>query len=319
VKSTLSQRAISQLRKFEARQREQLSSFAEALRTSGEAPDLLNQVEKVISQWLSLEKGEHELQGFQHFLYEIGSPKRFAVEAEEMALLPDRFEKLLVESRRYRHLFGYPSVRQCENVDVVSELAALGEPPPIAEPELLQSWLDRAASLYQKYQEWYRRRHKEWRDSVSEHPIWSYRPPDVSRSKHIGAVDLVLELETMQSKARGAICRGLSALDFQPLCWCGFDGKESPITKVVQEFENKVKLLESELALFFQQDKVKAKVKEWVNQKVEMNSQTVSYLEGKSSYPKVENVAIFDQHLSGMELTRSVEADSLLDFLGDGV
>ncbi len=312
-------RTIDQLRKYGHHQREQLSAFAANLKTYGEAGDLSTQVEKVLSQWLALEKGDHELQGFQHFLYEIRSPQHFLAEAGKMASLPDRFEKLMVESRRFRHLFSFPSFSQCENLDVTLRLGGLGQSPSLAEPEALQTWLTEAASIYGIYQEWYRALHESWRTSIQSHPIWSYRLPSVTRSKHLSIADLAKDLEALQSKAHSARCRALSAMDFQPLCWCGFDGKESPISELLREFEKKVKLLNAELSLFFQQDKVKTKVQEWVNQKLESNTQTLSYLEGKSSYPEVENIALFDQHLSGLELVRTIEAPSLLDVLGEGV
>ncbi|MCI0446824.1 DUF6079 family protein [bacterium] len=312
-------RAIDQLRKYGRRQREQLSAFAAHLKAYGQAENLEEQVGKVLSQWLALEKGDHELQGFQQFLYEIGSPQRFLAEASKIASLPDRFEKLMVENRRFRHLFSFPCVRQCENSNITIRLEALGPAPSLAEPEALQEWLAEATSIYGIYQEWYREQHETWRNLIQDHLIWSYQLPNITRSKHLGLSDLVQDLQSLQKKATMGRCRGLSAMEFQPLCWCGFDGKQSPITELLDDFEKKMKLLETELVLFFQQDKVKTKVREWVNQKLESNVQTLSYLESKVSHPDVENIVLFDQHLSGLELVKSVEPASLLNLLGEGV
>src|SRR2546430_11763408 len=41
--------------------------------------------------------------------------------------------------------------------------------------------------------------------------------------------------------------------------------------------------------------------------KLELNPPTLSYLEGKADYPQIENLALFDQHLSGLELVKQSE------------
>ena len=312
-------RAIDQLRKYGSRQRQELDAFISMLRSHGEADDLLAQVEKALNRWLALEKGDHELQGFQHFLYEIGSPHRFLAEAMEMASLPNRFEKLLVESRKFKHLFGYTCVKECGNPNISVGLEALGLPPPISNTEALQAWTNQASFLYQNYMEWYRQAHQQWWQSIHNHQIWSYRSPVVARSRHVAAADLVRQLETLQAKAKTSRCSGLTDLSFQPVCFCGFDGKESPLTPLIRDFEKTLKILETDLALFFQQDKVKNRVAEWVDQKLEDNSRTLSYLEGKADFPEIVNVALFDQHLSGIELAKTLESGSFLDFIGDTV
>ena len=40
-------------------------------------------------------------------------------------------------------------------------------------------------------------------------------------------------------------------------------------------------------------------------------------LEGKAGYPEIENLSLFDQHLSGIELVEPVEPETLLEFLGE--
>ena len=62
---------------------------------------------------------------------------------------------------------------------------------------------------------------------------------------------------------------------------------------------------------------MKARVKSWVDQGLEVNTQTLSYLEGQARYPEIENLPLFDQHLSGLELVRTVEADTILDAITD--
>ena len=126
-------------------------------------------------------------------------------------------------------------------------------------------------------------------------------------------------LESAVSEARAARCSGLAPLDFQPVCRCGFDGSNNPLQPVLSRFEEPSGSLERDLTLFFQQDPVKAKVKDWVDQGLEMNTRTLSYLEGKAEYPEVENLALFDQHFSGLDLVHPVEARPLMDLLNQRV
>ena len=84
-------------------------------------------------------------------------------------------------------------------------------------------------------------------------------------------------------------------------------------------FETAANTLEQELRLFFQQEQVKSRVRDWIEQKVELNPRTLSYLENKADYPDVSSLALFDQHLSGLELTQAIEPEALLDLIGDGV
>lgn len=312
-------RLIEQLRKTGARQRDQLGEFAAGLKAQGEAPDLVEQVERIIVQWNALEKGEHELQGFQHFLYEIGSPQRFVAEAGELAVMPAKFERLMRETRRYRHLFGYPAVSQCAEPDIAARVEALGTPPSLAQPDALELWLREAQAVYQRYREWYQEAHAKYWNSLNRHPVWNYLIPAAARSRHFVPSNPIAALEEAASNAKAARCSGLGPLDFQPLCRCGFDGTESPAGSALARLEKLSAALERDLSLFFQQNEVKAKVKAWADEGLELNTRTLSYLEGKTEYPEIRNLALFDQHLSGLELVQPVDAGSLIDFLDQRV
>ncbi len=312
-------RTIDQLRKTGAKHRDLLGEFASGLRSQGEANELVKQVEKIISQWNALEKGEHELQAFQHFLYEIGSPQRFVTEAGELASMPARFERLLRETRRYRHLFSYPSVSNCPDPSIATRVSALGTPPSLAQPEALETWLREAQAAYQHYREWYESQHERFRASTSAHPIWSYQIPVVARSRHFVPATALQLLEKTIPDARAARCPGLGPLDFQPVCRCGFDGSASPLQPILARFDELSAALERDLSLFFQQDQVKEKVRAWADQGLEINTRTLSYQEGNAGYPEIQNLALFDQHLSGIELVHPVESGSLLDWLSQRV
>jgi hypothetical protein len=308
-------RAIEQLRRYGARQRDQLIEFVSRVKSSGESESLSGPFEELITKWLSIEKGEHELQGFEHFLYSIGNPQKFAEEAMALASLPVRYERLLRESQRYRHLFGYPCVSQCANPQIAVEIQSLEKAPPLDRPAELEEWLNKCRDVYSRYSAWYSAQHdRHWKD-VHSHRIWIYRVPTVSGSRHAGTATLAGELNQLREKAREARCAGLAPLDFQPICRCGFDGNESPVSPILRQFDQIAGALEKELTLFFQQDKVKSRVRDWSAQKLETNTQTIAYLEGKSDYPDTANIQLFDQHLAGLELVQRIRPEALLEIL----
>jgi hypothetical protein len=312
-------RAVGHLQKHGRTQREQLNAFAGKLKDFGESGELASQVDALAAKWLALEKGEHELQAFQHFEQAIGSVHGFIGEANELASLPARFEKLLRETQRFRHLFSDPAVARSPNPDIAVRVEAMPPAPLLSEPEALEVWLDQAALLYRMHQEDYRRRHQQWWEDAGRHPIWSHRPPGIARSRHVMAERWLRELEETITQAKAQRCSGLTPLDFQATCRCGFDGAASPLSETLRRFDDVRQRLESEIVLFFQQDRVKASVRDWVNQGIEVNTPTLSYLEGKASYPSVESMTLFDQHLAGLELVKPVSAEALMEFLGDRV
>jgi hypothetical protein len=312
-------RAVAQLRKFGSNQRDVLSSFVTKLKEYGEAAETVAQAESLISKWIALEKGDHELQGLQHFELAIGSAQRFIAEANEMASLPQRFERLLRETQRFRHLFSDPAIAGSTDPEIATRLEAMPPSPPLSEPEALNAWLENAQLLYQKYQLWYRERHEQWYRDVCLHPIWSYQIPAIAQSRHLMVDGLVRQLQSLIDNAKLQRCSGLTSLDFQAVCRCSFDGSGSALSETLQSFEITSGKLEDQIGLFFQQDSVKSKVREWVDQGIELSTATLSYLEGKSKYPGVANLSLFDQHLSGLELVKPVDTGTLADFLGDRV
>src|SRR5207244_8255063 len=95
---------------------------------------------------------------------------------------------------------------------------------------------------------------------------------------------LVREVEASIAQAKTQRCAGLTSLEFQAICRCGFDGSDSPLSKTLRLFESASQHLEAEIALFFRQDRVKDKVRDWVKQGMEVSTPALSYLDGKYSY-----------------------------------
>src|SRR5688572_19317274 len=138
-----------------------------------------------------------------------------------MASLPQRFETLLRETQRLRHLLSDPAVARSAGPDIATRLEAMPPAPPLPRPEARQAWLDHALGLYQTYQEWYRALHEIWRDDTVRLPIWSYRIPAVARSRHLMLDGLVREIESLIEQAKTQRCSALAALEFQAVCRCG--------------------------------------------------------------------------------------------------
>jgi len=312
-------RAVEQLRKYGRSQRDLLSGLATKLKEYGDDGGALEQAEVLIAKWLALENGDHELQGFQHFERAIGPIRQFIAEANDMASLPQRIERLIRETQRLRHLLGDPALARSAPPDVTERIEKMQPPPPLSQPEAVEAWLAQAQAVYQAHQQHYRDRHEEWRRGAGRHAIWSYELPKVARSRHVMLADAARELEALMQQAKMQACSGLTPLEFQPICRCGFDGVASPLSETMQRFEAACQRLETELCMFFQQDKVKSKVREWAEQGLELNTSTLSYLEGKAKYPEVDNLQLFDQHLAGLELVKSVPADAFLDLVGGRV
>ena len=310
-------RCVGQLRRIGEGRRSRLSDLLLKLKEEEEADDLRSTVENLMIQWQALDKGENELQGLQLFLYAIGSAERFVAEEAAAASLLERFDELARETRRFRHLFAYPCIAQCADAAIIARVEALGAPPSLAHPREVEAWLERAREVYGRYREWYARRHEEWCRAAEAHAAWHYRPPALARSRHLGLGTLVAEVEALQAKARSQRCPGLSAMDFQPMCRCGFDGRSGPLDETLGAFEEAARRLENEMALFFRRDDVRARVRAWVEQQLEVNEETLAYLDGGRAYPAVDNVPLFDQHLAGLELVQTVPDEALLEVVGE--
>lgn len=312
-------RAVQQLRRYARGQRDALSKLAALLAERDEADETRARIEALITQWLALEKGEHELQAFQHFAHAIGSTAHFTAEANELASLPGRFEPLLRESERLRHVLGDPAFTRYAPAEVALAVETLGAAPPLARPDDLEAWIERANTAYRRYELWYAERHEQWSGGVARHPVWSYQPPRIAASKHVLAEARVREIQTFAADARQRRCQGLSPLTFHPLCRCGFDGAEAPLSDTLRRFDAARDELEREIALFFAQDDVRARVREWLEQRLEVNDATLAYLDGERSFPETANLALFDQHLAGLDIVKPLDPDALVTVLEERV
>ena len=308
----MQRRCANKLVELRDRQRGRLQPLIRQLRNLEQGAGLAERIQRHLDLWSALDKGEHLLQGLEQFLFEITPVDGFLDELKGYDRLPERLQRLLGESRRYIHLLQHPDLAK-----ILPELENLRgeEIPALDEPERMENWLQRASESYERYKRLYRQRHGLWWKEVSEHPIWSWRSPPLARSRHLNLTELLEEIEGCQKQATKARCSGLTDLDYQAQCSCGFDGETAPVEPLLERFDGLKETLESRLRLFFQQDEIKSRLRDWQREGVEMHTDTISYLEGRRAIPEIRNVESLDHYLSGTELASELDVAPVVDLL----
>ena len=270
---------------------------------------LRERVEAVLTPWRELEEGG-ELEAFERFLRRIGPVARFADELRTVRALPGRLQRLMEGLRRHAHLLAQPALARAGDEALRARVEELGAAPAIERVEEAERWLGRAAALYREYAEDYQRRHDAWWAERREHPAWRYRVPALARSRHVGVEGELAALERARARARELFCDGVGDLAFRPVCACGF-GADDGIETVLADFERARDAVERELARFFERDDVRRRVREWVDEGLEADETTLAYAQGSVPLPGIEDVALLDRHLLGLELVRRVSLGHL--------
>jgi hypothetical protein len=274
--------------------------------------ELAKRIQQHIDRWNALDKGEHSLQGLEHFLFEIGSVSGFLEEVNTYDGLPERIQRLINEAQRYAYLFQHPAVQKAISD---GELSNPGDAPTLDQAQAWEDWLRRAEQIYQHYKQLYRDGHTRWWQGIDDQPIWRWKTPGLARSRHLGLDETLGELESCRREAAKLRCRALVNLDFQPQCTCGYDGHTAPIAALIDRFNTLRETIENRLRLFFQQDEIKARLRDWQREGMEMNSETISYLEGNRPYPQVQDVGSLDQYLSGIKVASDMDTKPILETL----
>lgn len=283
------------------------------LQQHGVSEELSGKLHKMLSLLVSIEKGEHELQGFEHFLYEIGSPARFLSLHAELSPLPDRLDRLLADLTRCKHLFTHPAWARAQSSPGAQRVAQIGSPPLIDDLDSAERWLLDAKGAYDAYKADYTAAHSAYWERP--HEIMGWKPPRVAASRHAGLETELRDWNERRERAARMICRGLVNLDFQPVCTCGFDGESTPLEEELQRLERGREKIETSLRMLFQDETIKSRMKEWQAQGFELTTGTLAYLDGSAAVPDIENLELFDQHLSGLQLTAQIDLDSLFEEL----
>ena len=311
--SVLTQRrCATQLRQAGRRQIERLQPLLTQLKGIKQGERLADRIQRHIDNWNALDKGEHAIQGLEQFLFEIGSVGAFLDEVTTFQPIPDQIAHLLTETQRYIHLLQHPAVRahaaEGENIEI-------DELPDFEDIPAVETWLRRAKQHYEHYKQHYRSHHERWWQDIAEHEIWQWHPPSLGRSRHLGLRELITKIEACRQEAAKLRCRGLVNLDYQPQCNCGFEGEAAPIVAVLERFDTLREAIETQLRLFFQQDEIKHRLRDWQREGVEFNQETLAYLEGTRAVPKVKDIDSFDQYLGGIDLATEVDTGIIVELL----
>jgi hypothetical protein len=307
-------RAVEQLREKGRRDTEALQGLLVKLQQKEQGLELQSKLGRMLRKWEALLCGENDLPGLQHFLCEIGSVEQFLSMAGELRELPGRIDRLLLEVGRFQHLLSHAVLEQFDD-EAAERLRAMEAPPGLDEPDALEGWLQRARVLHAAYVSAYRRKHDGWWAEEAKHPVWKWRLPAVARSRCLAVEDTVDELAASRQRAERLRCPGLSSLDFQPICTCGFDGKAAPIEKEISTLARLREVVEREVGAFFRQESVRERLAEWQALGLPLNDRTRDYLASRAPTPEISDVDLFDRHMAGLELVKELEVQPVLDLL----
>lgn len=307
--SALTQRrSANQLKELGRRECERQLPLLRQL-VASEHKALAKRLQAHIDMWASLESGKDVLHGLQQFLFDIGTASAFLAEREALRELPERIPRLLTEAQRLTHVLQHPIVRRLQPAD--SE--ALGATPGLDDLPGFERWLQRAACLYDAHKASYRERHEAWWESVPKPEPWQC--PPLARSRHLDLGELVAQEESCRREAEQAHCGGLVDLNFQAQCRCGFDGDTAPLAGILERLSALRQQIEGRVRLFFAQDTVKARIRQWQQQGIELNPATLAYLDGKQPWPQIDDLAGFDDFLAGADLAAELDVTPILELL----
>jgi hypothetical protein len=309
---------INQVKSKSVQSKQKLQTLLLKLNEIEQADGLTEKVQQVIANWNALHQSSNEIYAFQQFLYEISSTRQFIHLLDEVSALPDKIENILREHQRFQHLLT--QFQSLENIEIVDEfLSELTDAPPLNQPDELANWLSLVKSGYLRYQISYKRSHDLWWQQQKDHAILNWQPASVSLSEHIGLKTSVMQFNQLQQQARQKLCQQISPLEYQVICRCAYNGKNSPIEALFEKLNQLKNDIEKNLNHFFSQQKVKEQVKQYVNEQIESNPQTQLYLQGEKQLPKLTNIEQFDQRLIGIEMTKTLDCSELFELITEQI
>ena len=308
-------RATARLAEVAAERAAGLRPLAAKLEAARQGQRLAGDAAQALGMLDALAAVGGDLAAFDRIRGAARSPEWLCTALATFGSLAERIDHTLGETRRLETLLAHDSVRV--DAGLAARAADLGPAPDLAEPELVTAWLGRARGLYAEHEERYGARHEAWWATRQAHAAWTWRAPALGRSRHVGLAEAAAEAEAARERATRLRCRGLSSLEFHPICSCGFDGQSAPAEQELLRFAAARDRIETELRLFFRAEAVRARVSTWAAEVGERSEATAEYLAGSRPYPEVVDVAGFDRHLAGAAATRSIPAARLLELLGD--
>ncbi len=310
-------RAAHELRRRVTQLVEPLHTLRRRLHNTPGATAVIEQLTRFLQRMAVLQQSSDEVHTVQQFLFEFGTARRFLEEYHGYQQLAEKLDRNLQSLKQYQTLLTHPHVVNWEDPSLAIRRESLGPAPPLDHLESLDSWLDVARDVYQSYQESYTERHRAWWTCVEQHPLWNWRPHPLSSSRHLGLAESLAGLHECRTRAAKLRCPGLVNLDFQPSCHCGFDGKRHAIRTELERFDRLRAEVETTMRHFFGQQKVRLRMQKWLEDKIEVNPQTLAYVAQQAEFPEVSDLAIFDQYLAGIELVKEIDSRELLELVAE--
>ena len=179
-----------------------------------------------------------------------------------------------------------PHVAGCADPDIATRLEALQPAPPLSEPEEAERWLDQRAralpalpGLVPRAARTMARRRRTAPGLGVPDP--GGRAQQARDDRRVGPGSGVAG----GGGAGAALHRAHARSSFSPSAGAASTASTSPLSETLRRFEDASRRLEQEVALFFQQDKVKARVREWVDQGVETEHADAVVPRGEEQVP----------------------------------
>ncbi len=299
--------ALDQLQNQALQSRQSLQDLSHRLPDSEQ--QLKQKLSQMMQQWAALNQGDDVFQGWQQFLYEVDSVQQFINDFNNTRTLAGQINQFLSELGRYQHIQS--QFQQHDETSIA--FPEIDSPPSMQDPDQFNQWLLVTAERYKRWCQKYTEKHNAWWADLKFKQLLNWQPPAISQSQHLGLADDLMQFEQLRKHISSKLCRGIDKLDYQAFCHCGFNGEQADVVEDLQKLEQRKQHIEQQLQYFFQQKKVKQRIKQWSQQGVERNSLTQDYIAGKEKLPEIKELELFDSYLSGVEISHVIDANQLIE------
>lgn len=282
----------------------------------GEVPELVRRLRAYLAPWRSLTTADSAFDGFRQFRFSVGSMGAFLAERALLQELPEKLEKTRFERNRLVHLLSHPHLRSSQNETAGGVLGALGPPPSLAAMDDLCEWLSNARTAYEAWTAEYRKAHDEYYAACARHEAHRVSLPPIAESRHLGLGAELREFRALRESTKNLPCRGISSLEFEPTCRCGFGGGSG---QELRERLDRLLALErgmrSSIHGYFAQPDVKQRLKNWLKDGLESGPALQPYLDGKQAVPPITNLALFDRYMANVAVVKVLSGGDLASLL----
>lgn len=317
--SVQAQRRVQETLMREAARRVQsLGEFLDQLVEEGAEPQLVERIEPHLDVWKSLAQASSQnLCPLQDFLSSVAPVEPFVADDTSFAGLPEQFQGLRREVDRLRHVDA--RLKALDSEWLRQAMPAIPAFPGYGRLDQARQWVETVGEKHQAFQRQYRQKHDDfWRETLS-HPVLRTQVPAVAHLRVLGLQSTLKGIEEARNAFQQHTCRGLSNLDFAPICHCGFDGTRAPAMQPVEQLQKLNQSLQGEIKTFFSATDVKSQVRKLSRDGILKPADVRAYLQDEAPYPDLGQITLLDQALSGVKLVHEIQMRDLLEGLDDRV